>query len=104
MPFGDKTGPMGQGSMTGRGLGFCSGFSAPGYTKPSFGRGRGFRNWYRATGLTGWQRARMNHHSSSQQEKEMLTGEKEAIQSQIKALEKQMKGLEERLGEIKKKK
>ncbi len=24
MPSGDRTGPMGQGSMTGRGFGFCS--------------------------------------------------------------------------------
>ncbi len=95
---------MGQGPMTGRGLGFCSGSSAPGYAKTSFGRGRGFRNWYRATGLTGWQRARTNYYPGPQQEKEMLTGGKEAIQNQIKALEEQIKGLKERLGETKKKK
>ncbi len=101
MPFGNRTGPMGQGPMTGRGLGFCSGSPSPGYTKPSFGRGRGFRNWYRATGSNGWQRARMNRYPSPQQEKEMLAGEKEAIQSQIKALKEQMKELEEKLGKKK---
>lgn len=32
MPGGDKTGPMGQGSRTGRRKGFCSGNKQPGYT------------------------------------------------------------------------
>jgi hypothetical protein len=72
MPFGDGTGPAGMGPMTGRGAGFCAGYPAPGYTNPfvgrarwprwgagwfAGGRGRGFRNMYYATGLTGWQRA-----------------------------------------------
>jgi hypothetical protein len=34
---------MGQGPRTGRGLGFCSGFDSPGYTKGlGIGMGRGF--------------------------------------------------------------
>ncbi|MHA2156654.1 MAG: DUF5320 domain-containing protein, partial [Candidatus Hodarchaeales archaeon] len=33
MPRGNKTGPWGQGSRTGRSLGFCSDYSSPGYTK-----------------------------------------------------------------------
>lgn len=37
MPGGDRTGPMGAGSMTGRGMGVCAGNARPG-----FGRGRGF--------------------------------------------------------------
>ena len=48
MPRGDGTGPGGLGSMTGRGLGYCAGYSTPGYTKGfgmglgrGFGRGRG---------------------------------------------------------------
>lgn len=72
MPFGDGTGPMGAGPMTGRAAGYCAGFSMPGYMNPyggrgfwgrgggrGFGRGggRGRRNWYYATGLPGWQRA-----------------------------------------------
>jgi hypothetical protein len=74
MPFGDGTGPAAMGPMTGRGAGFCAGYGVPGYMNPApgqgfgpyggrgaFGRGhgRGFRNWYWATGLTGWQRAAM---------------------------------------------
>jgi len=41
MPWGDRTGPWGFGPRTGRGLGFCSGYSAPGYSNPfSPGGGR----------------------------------------------------------------
>ncbi|HOK76469.1 MAG TPA: DUF5320 domain-containing protein [Verrucomicrobiota bacterium] len=74
MPLGDRTGPMGQGPMTGRAAGYCAGFGTPGYLNrgPGFGYGhgwgrgggrgwggggRGWRHWFYATGLTGWQRA-----------------------------------------------
>ena len=73
MPGGDGTGPAGMGPMTGRAAGYCAGYAVPGYMNPTFGRGiggggfwgrgggrgggRGRRNWYNATGMTGWQRA-----------------------------------------------
>jgi len=71
MPRGDGTGPMGLGPMSGRAAGFCAGYGVPGYMNPipgrgfargfgpglGFGRGRGWRNWYYATGLPGWARA-----------------------------------------------
>ena len=41
MPRGDGTGPWGQGSRTGRGLGYCSGYNIPG-TTPGMGLARGF--------------------------------------------------------------
>lgn len=83
MPRGDRTGPWGMGARTGRGAGYCSGYSVPGYANPAigwgggyggFGRGggrgygrgggfgmgrgggRGYRHWYYATGMPGWQR------------------------------------------------
>ena len=50
MPRGDGTGPRGMGPMTGRGAGYCAGFSAPGFMNPvggrmglGLGRGRAFR-------------------------------------------------------------
>ena len=72
MPGGDRTGPAGMGPMTGRGAGFCAGYPMPGYMNPvggrgfgGFGRGRGGgrgrRNQFYATGLTGWQRAGMGY-------------------------------------------
>jgi len=84
MPFGDGTGPLGLGPMTGRGAGFCAGFGRPvfdspmsGYTHPysygnltpvwprlghGFGRGlgrgfgRGFGRGWRRWGLYGYHR------------------------------------------------
>ncbi len=50
MPFGDGTGPAGQGPMTGRGLGRCAGNDAPGYGNRFFGRGFG-RGWGRGLGF-----------------------------------------------------
>jgi hypothetical protein len=49
MPSGDRTGPRGLGSRTGRGLGYCAGYDMPGYTKgPGMGLGR---NWGRGGGV-----------------------------------------------------
>ena len=72
MPRGDGTGPAGMGPMTGRAAGYCAGYSVPGFANPigggrysgigrgAFGgrggRGRGYRNWYHATGQPGWYR------------------------------------------------
>ncbi len=33
MPGGDRTGPLGEGPMTGGGFGFCGGFDTPGYRR-----------------------------------------------------------------------
>ena len=67
MPFGDRTGPAGQGPRTGRGAGFCGRFGVPGSMNRGAGQGlfgggrggagRGWRHCFNATGLTGWQRA-----------------------------------------------
>ena len=72
MPGGDKTGPRGEGPMTGRQAGYCSGYDAPGYANPwprwgwgrgggfgwrgrgGWGGGRGWRHRFYATGRPGW--------------------------------------------------
>ncbi len=134
MPFGDGTGPAGQGAMTGRGLGYCVGYDRPGYTKTGFGGrysgrgrgfgwygrggggGRGYRNWYRAAGLTGRQRAgyeypvweRRGYYPSTypsvqptaKEEKGIIEEDKKAIQQEIDALKDEMKDREERLKEL----
>jgi Family of unknown function (DUF5320) len=53
MPGRDGTGPMGCGPMTGGRRGVCGDAAMP----PGRGSGRGRRNQFYATGLTGWQRA-----------------------------------------------
>jgi len=40
MPGRDRTGPVGMGSRTGKGMGVCAGASDPGYASPPQGRGR----------------------------------------------------------------
>lgn len=53
MPRGDGTGPMGMGSMTGRGAGYCSGTVQPGYAGTPYGFGRGLGRRGRAAGGMG---------------------------------------------------
>ncbi len=65
MPGGNGAGPMGMGPMSGRGAGFCAGKGVAGFAGTfcgmgrgaGRGRGNGRRNMFRATGLTGRQRA-----------------------------------------------
>jgi len=57
MPGGDRTGPMGRGPMSGRGLGLCSGSPTPGYATPGYGQGFG-RGWGRGFGRGFWGRGR----------------------------------------------
>jgi len=59
MPAGDGTGPRGQGPMTGRGAGFCAGYSVPGYMNPVAGRGIGVRSFAGAYGPSPYVQAMM---------------------------------------------
>ena len=102
MPAGNGTGPTGMGPMTGRGMGFCTSVSVPGSmnTVPDRGfrgrgvggGGRGWRNMFYATGLTGWQRTAcgMSSYMGSTKEQELET------------LKGQAKHLEDALGNIRK--
>lgn len=116
MPFGDRTGPLGQGPRTGRGAGLCSGFAVPGYMNQgggfgSFGRGRGGgrgrRNWFQATGLTGWQRAASVSGAPPSPEAAGLTGAGQAqdlagllkslaerFERALESIDKRIQGLE----------
>ncbi len=114
MPGGDRTGPAGMGPMTGRAAGYCAGYPVPGYMNPipgygfgGRGRGRGGgwgrRNWYYATGLTGWQRTAqvppvmpvppVPPAAAAQQEIEIL-------RSQVAQTEQMLAELKQRLDEI----
>lgn len=85
MPRLDKTGPMGMGPMTGRGMGPCGG--GTGFGRKAGGRGRGlcwrrFWGYYPAPDVT------------EKEEKEMLSEEAEILEEELKAVKS-------RLGEIK---
>ena len=107
MPGGDGTGPMGQGPMTGGGRGWCVG-ATPQVEMPQgrprlgmgWGRGRGggwrHRNWFNATGLTGWQRAQMSWPRPDVAFPTAVSNEQF-----LAALKQQAQGLEQTLGELK---
>ena len=58
MPRGDRTGPMGYGPLTGRGMGYCAGSAGPGFMYPGpgygYGRGRGFGRGFGLGRGRGW--------------------------------------------------
>ena len=122
MPRGDGTGPAGTGPMTGRGAGFCAGYGMPGFMNPGFGRGmgprggrgmfgggggHGRRNWFRATGLTGWQRAATGwptYGMPAPVPPYQPTAEQElaALRDQVKFMEDSVKEAQERIRELEK--
>ena len=93
MPRGDGTGPAGQGSMTGRGMGFCAGSNAPGFMSPGFGRGRGF----------GWRARAMQAMPVQQPQPRVITEkeEKQYLKEELEALKQEMKEVEKKLKELK---
>ena len=122
MPGGDRTGPAGMGPMTGRGAGYCAGYPAPGYANAGFGRGFGRgrgggwgrRNWFYATGLTGWQRGAYGYPTSGggmpyapafYPSGSGLSREDEfnALKGQAEYLEESLEGIRKRMGELEEK-
>lgn len=109
MPRGDKTGPMGMGSKTGRGAGFCSGFGMPGYANrqaagfggglgrgragcANFGGGRGFRHRFYATGVPfGFEQTGAFEPVA---EKDALKNRADALQSELDAIKKRLAKIE----------
>jgi len=120
MPGGDGTGPAGMGPMTGRAAGYCAGYPVAGFMNPIPGRaswalgrgGWGRRNWFYATGLTGWQRAAYGYPAfggvpygvpyaapyvptmTGEQELEMLKGQAEYFEDALDGIRKRIEELE----------
>ncbi|AWB10954.1 hypothetical protein TDSAC_1618 [Thermodesulfobium acidiphilum] len=100
MPRGDGTGPLGQGPMTGRGLGYCSGNTLPGFAAAGYRIGRGFfgrgrRFFCRGLGWVGL--PIYSAYNNPQAEKSFL-------QNQLNALEKAVEVIKDRLNSIEKEK
>ncbi len=104
MPFRDGTGPMGEGPMTGRGLGPCSGNPSPfvpgrgGFFGRGRGRGRGFGlglglglgrggRWFQGAAPV-----------SEQEEKSFLRDRVSLLESALAALKKRLGDLEQDRG------
>lgn len=104
MPRRDGTGPMGMGSMTGRGAGFCTGFATSSYANPvgygcGFGGGRGFRRMFYATGLPRWARFGGQNTNGVYA---LDADEKELLKKQASLLENQLQDVKKRLADFEK--
>jgi len=97
MPGFDRTGPLGQGSMTGRGMGSCGESSrgtGRGFIRGAgrgFGRGMGFRRGFIPAGSYGSAYA---YEPTKEQETADLKAEKEAIMQEIRQIDQRLKELE----------
>ena len=89
MPDKDGTGPLGAGSMTGRGAGRCAGFSRPGDANAAQGQGpcgRGLgRRGARGHGRMrfGWGGTPFVATPGTDAEKQMLNEQAQALQAQL---------------------
>jgi hypothetical protein len=109
MPGGDRTGPMGEGSRTGRGAGFCGGWREPGFTTApggrgfrrgwgggGFGRGSGGgagRGWGRGW-TSGWGRWFGTPPPEPEEEVAKPRGENTGLSTRIQSLEERLARLE----------
>ena len=96
MPRGDRTGRMGFGPMSGRGLGYCAGYGVPGYMNRPRGFGMGMGRGY-GYGL-GYGREFLPPHYYNPQPVE----ERELLQRHKDALEEELKSISERLALLEK--
>jgi len=95
MPGRDRTGPLGAGPRTGRGMGYCGVYDRPGFANLTassrgwfgFGRGGGGRGWrhrFYATGIPGWV------SSTPGQEIDDLKAQADLLKAQLDAIQKRI--------------
>lgn len=112
MPGGDRTGPLGLGPMTGRAVGYCAGYSGPGFANPGPGYGRGFgfgRGWGRGFGRGFWRRGRGLWLRGTFPEPYYppvtnVKEEKTYLENLVKDLEEEIKAIRERIQDLSKEK
>ncbi|MBW2976891.1 DUF5320 domain-containing protein [Candidatus Woesearchaeota archaeon] len=124
MPWGDGTGPTGQGPMTGRGAGYCAGYNMPGYMNPmpvrgfgrGFGRGKGMglrRGFgFRKFGFMPAPIAQpypeqlypQPYQPTKEEERKMLEDEAKAVEEEQKALKQELEAIKKRIKELESKK
>ena len=107
MPAGDRTGPLGLGPRTGRGLGYCAGYGIPGYLNPlgkgfygrGFGFGRGFGRGFGWGFRWGFRSIPyydypINYGYTPIDEKRLLTEQAKAIEDELNAIKARLADLE----------
>lgn len=120
MPFGDGTGPRGEGPMTGRGAGYCAGYRRPGYanSRPKRGLGRGYGRGYGSgrgpgfgRGFRGrylrnypdWIRGNRTQDISNEEELQNLREEERAIEKDLSTLKEDLDKVKNRISELEEK-
>ena len=104
MPAGDRTGPMGEGPVTGRGLGYCRGNDYPGNRSSLWNSGRGFgRGLGRGPGFGGGRGLGFRGGYGNYYEGSSDVSEKTLIENEIRILKDQLSALEDRLSKTKEK-
>ena len=94
MPRFDRTGPEGMGPMTGRGMGYCAGFTPAYPRRGGFNRmGMAFRHGWRRWHRPGWDWAPENE---PEDEISWLQQEERFLQKQLNALQERLKSLEQK--------
>ena len=114
MPRGDRTGPRGLGSMTGRRLGYCAGYSQPGFMFP--GPGLGFGSGFGSGRGLGLRRGQSFGHPGFANFRQYpyppvtpydypseVTDEYTILKEQAGVLEDQLEQMKKRLTELEKK-
>lgn len=90
MPRGDGTGPNGMGAMTGRRMGFCAGFSLPGFSNRGgfggMGAGRG-RGWLQA-----W--PAQQAVPTPEAERNYLNSRADSLQAELDSIRKRLSAIE----------
>lgn len=104
MPRGNRTGPDGMGPMTGRGMGYCADYSAPGFVNVGYGggmgRGRGFgRGFRRGSPAPGFGLGRGGLPRSMESARYQPNEEDElsVLREQERSLEAELKSIRNRL-------
>jgi hypothetical protein len=97
MPGGDRTGPLGAGPRTGRGMGYCGSDNQPGLVNQATvfrgglgfrrGGGRGWRHRFYATGIPGWV------PPTPEQEAANLKSQADLLKTQLDAIQKRIEEL-----------
>ncbi|MCD6177011.1 MAG: DUF5320 domain-containing protein [Candidatus Cloacimonetes bacterium] len=104
MPRGDRTGPNGNGPMTGRGMGYCAGNDRPGYYENDQNYGRGFGGGFRRGGGRGFGGGGGFGFRGGNYNSNFIpnVSEKTLVENEIKILKDQLSALEKQLSETKK--
>jgi len=97
MPGGDRRGPMGAGSMSGRGAGYCSGSGVPGFMNGFVrGCGRGQMGAGRGLGFARNMRYNMRggvYRISAEEEQRELENEIKVLQEEVEMTQKRLSEL-----------